>query len=63
VSERTEIPMERSGDVVLPEVRCAKETLSVQYGHDLDKLFEKTREREKLSGHTLVELPVRRRDG
>jgi hypothetical protein len=50
-----------TGDVVLQEVWRAKDTLSAQYGHDLDKLFEETRKREKLSGHPLVEPPKRRK--
>jgi len=50
-----------TGDVVLQEVWRAKDTLSVQYGHDLDKLFAETRRREKLSGHPLVEPPRRRK--
>lgn len=49
------------GDVVLQEVWRAKDTLSAQYGHDLDKLFAETRKREKLSGHPLVDPPKRRR--
>jgi len=49
------------GDVVLQEVWRAKDVLSAQYGHDLDKLFAETRKREKLSGHPLVEPPKRRR--
>jgi hypothetical protein len=49
-----------TGDLVLQEVWRAKDALSAQYGHDLDKLFADTRKREKLSGHPLVRLPVRR---
>lgn len=48
-----------SGDLVLQEVWRAKDTLSAQYGHDLDKLFAETRKREQLSGHPLVEPPKR----
>ena len=50
-----------TGDLVLQEVWLAKDTLSAQYGHDLDKLFAETHEREKLSGHPLVNLPRRRK--
>ncbi len=50
-----------TGDLVLQEVWRAKDTLSAQYGHDLDKLFAETRKREQLSGHLLVEPPKRRR--
>ena len=41
-------------DLVLKEVWRAKDTLSAEYGHDLNKLFAETRKREKLSGHPLV---------
>ena len=47
------------GDVVLREVWRAKDTLSAQYGHDLDKLFDELRKREEVSGHPLVEPPRR----
>ena len=48
-------------DAVIEEVRRAKDTLSAQYGHDLDKLFAATRDRERHSGHPLVECPPKRR--
>lgn len=54
-------PSPVTGDLVLQEVWRAKDTLSAQYGHDLDKLFAETREREKLSGHPLVSPPAKRR--
>ena len=54
-------PAKATGDVVLQEVCRAKDTLSAQYGHDLDKLFAETRKREKRSHHPLVGLPPRRR--
>jgi hypothetical protein len=44
---------------VLREVWRAKDTLSAAYGHDLDKLFAKTSERELKSGHPLVKLPAK----
>ena len=49
-------PANVTGDLVLQEVWRAKDTLSAAYGHDLDKLFDETRKREKLSGHPLVNL-------
>ena len=52
-------PANAAGDVVLREVWRAKDTLSAAYGHDLAKLMEETRRREKLSGHPLAELPVK----
>jgi hypothetical protein len=53
-------PAKPTGDLVLQEVWRAKDTLSAQYGHDLDKLFAETRKREKLSGHPLVNPPPKR---
>ena len=50
-----------TGDVVLQEVWRAKDYLSAKYSHDLDKLFAETREREKISGHPLVNFPQRRK--
>ncbi len=43
-----------SGDVVMQEVWRAKEALAAEYGHDSHKLFERLREREKTSGHVVV---------
>ena len=54
-------PASATGDLVLQEVWCAKDTLSAQYGHDLDKLCAVTRQREKRSGHPLVNLQTVRR--
>jgi hypothetical protein len=50
-----------TGDLVLQEVWRAKDTLSAGYGHDLDKLFAETSRREKTSGHTLADIPIKRR--
>jgi len=62
MSEATDVqPIKVTGDLVLQEAWLAKDTLSAQYGHDLDKLFEETHEREKLSGHPLVNPPPKRR--
>ena len=54
-------PTKATGDLVLQEVWRAKDTLSAQYGHDLDKLFAETHKREKLSGHSLVNRPPKGR--
>ena len=48
---------------MLQEVWRAKDTLSAAYGHDLDKLFDETRKREKLSRHPLVNLPGQAKNG
>ena len=62
MSKTTDIqPTKATGDLVLQEVWRAKDTLSAQYGHDLDKLFAETRKREKLSGHPLLSLQRRRK--
>lgn len=61
MSKTTDIqPTKAAGDLVLQEVWRAKDTLSAQYGHDLDKLFAETSKREKLSGHPLVNPPPKR---
>ena len=49
-------PAKAAGDLVLQEVWRAKDLLSAAYGHDLDKLFAETRQREGQSGHPLVNL-------
>lgn len=62
MSKTTDIQSEKTtGDLVLQEVWRAKDTLSAQYGHDLNKLFIETSQREKLSGHPLATLPIKRR--
>lgn len=61
MSKATDIPTKPAGDVVLRQVWRAKDTLSGQYGHNLDKLFEETQKRERLSGHPLANLPIKRR--
>ena len=61
MSKATDIQAKPTGDIVLQEIWRAKDTLSAQYGHDLDKLFQETRKREKLSGHPLANLRIRRR--
>ena len=62
MSKTTDIPPAKAtGDLVLQEVWRAKDTLSAQYGHDLDKLFVETSQREKTSGHPLANLPIKRR--
>jgi hypothetical protein len=62
MNKATDLPPARAtGDLVLQEVWRAKDTLSAQYDHDLDKLFAETRKHEKLSGHPLVKQPPRGR--
>ena len=62
MSKPTDIQTEKpSGDVVLQEIWRIKDTLSASYGHDVKRLFEETRKREKLCGHPLVNPPPKRR--
>ena len=48
-------------DLVLQEVWRIKDMLSASYGHDLDRLFAEARERQKRSGHPVVNLQTERR--
>lgn len=50
-----------TGDVVLQEVWRIKDALSAAYGHDVDRLFAEARERQKHSGHRVVNLQTKRR--
>lgn len=50
----------QSTDLVLQEVWRAKDALSASYGHDLDRLFAETRERQKHSGHPIVSYQKRK---
>ena len=49
-------PRKPAGDLALQEVWRAKDALSAQYGHDLDKFIAAMRERQKHSGHRVVNL-------
>ena len=51
---------ETTGDVVLQEIRRIKAALSASYGHDVDRLFAESRERQKRSGHLVVNLEAKR---
>jgi len=51
----------QSTDVVLQEMWRIKDTLSASYGHDVDRLFAEARERQKNSGHRVVNLQRKRR--
>ena len=50
-----------TGDIVLQEIWRIKDTLSAAYGHNVDRLFAEARERQKLSGHPVVNLQTKRR--
>jgi len=49
-----------SSDLVLQEVWQIKDSLSASYGHDVDRLFAEARERQKKSGHSVVNLQTKR---
>jgi hypothetical protein len=51
----------QSTDLVLQEIWRIKDTLSATYGHDVDRLFAGARERQKHSGHPVVNLQTKRR--
>ena len=53
-TETTNVEMEK--DLVLREVWRAKDALSAARGHSVEKLFADLREREKHSGHRVVNL-------
>lgn len=52
--------LEAEKDLVLREVWRAKDALSAARGHSVDKLFADLREREKHSGHPVVNLQGQR---
>lgn len=52
---------ETTVDLVLQEVWRAKDALSATYGHDLNRFCAAMREREKQSGHRVVNLQGKRR--
>lgn len=52
---------ELEGDLVLREVWRAKDALCAAHGHSIDKLFADLREREKKSGHPVVNLQAKPR--
>jgi hypothetical protein len=60
-SETKEPKTYETGDLVLKEIWRIKDELSASYGHDVHRLFEETRKREKLSGHPIANLQVKRR--
>ena len=51
---------EAKGDVVLREMWRIKDELSAARGHDVHRLFDEARERQKRSGHRIVNLQEQR---
>ncbi|MGI8604442.1 MAG: hypothetical protein ACR2OZ_15825 [Verrucomicrobiales bacterium] len=49
------------GDLVLQEIWRIKDELSAARGHDVHRLFAEARERQKHSGHPVVNLQKKRR--
>jgi hypothetical protein len=45
---------QRGGDLVLQEMWRIKDELSAAQGHDIHRLFAEARERQKRSGHPVV---------
>ena len=48
------------GDLVLREIWRIKDELSAARGHSIDRLFAEARERQKHSGHPIVNLQKRK---
>ncbi len=62
MSKTTDVQTARpAGDVVLQEIWRIKATLSASYGHDVDRLFAESRQRQQHSGHPVVNLQTKRR--
>ena len=53
--------MKTTGDRVLQEIWRIKDELSAARGHSIDRLFAEARERQKHSGHPVVNLQTKRR--
>jgi len=56
-----EPPLQGEGDVALHELWRIKDELSAARGHDVHRLFAEARERQKRSGHPVVNLQTKRR--
>jgi hypothetical protein len=50
----------KEGDLVLREVWSVKDRLSAARGHSIDRLFAEARERQKHSGHPVVNFQNKR---
>jgi hypothetical protein len=53
---KKEPALDRGGDLVLQEIWRIKDELSAARGHDVHRLFAEARERQKSSGHRVVNL-------
>ena len=62
MSKTTDVRIAKpTDDVVLEEIWRIKDTLSASYGHDVDRLFAESRQRQQRSGHPVVNLKTKRR--
>jgi hypothetical protein len=52
--------VQSGGDLVLQEIWRIKDELSAARGHDVHRLFAEARERQKHSGHPVVNLQTKR---
>ena len=52
--------VQSNGDLVLQEIWRIKDELSAARGHDVHRLFAEARERQKKSGHPVVNPPKRK---
>lgn len=51
--------VQSGGDLVLQEIWRIKDELSAARGHDMHRLFADARNRQKLSGHPVVNLETK----
>jgi len=56
-----ELTVQSGGDAVLQEIWRINDELSAARGHDVHRLFAEARERQKHSGHPVVNLQTKRR--
>lgn len=60
-NETKELKPNQSTDLVLQEIWRIKDALSASYEHNVDRLFADARQRQKLSGHPVVNLQAKGR--
>ena len=53
--------VQSGGDLVIQEIWRIKDELSAARGHDVHRLFAEARERQKRSGHPVVNSQTKRR--
>jgi len=57
---KTETIERAEGELVLREIWRTKDKLSAARGHSIDRVFAEARERQKQSGHPVVNLQTQR---